>query len=137
MIYSVLTKLTKAANDEDTKDNKNKYVSIPEDLFRHLLAAAIKQKGLFDEKFYLTTYPDVAKAIKTGDLASGLQHYIATGYFEGRSPKKLIVDERFYLQENPDVADAIRRGQLRNAQEHFEATGFREGRAPYRGFSVF
>jgi hypothetical protein len=132
MIYSILTKLTKAVDVED-----NKYVSVPEDLFRHLLAAAIKQKALFDEKFYLATYSDVAKAIKRGDIASGLEHYITTGYFEGRLPKQLMIDERFYLQENPDVADAIRRGQLRNAQEHFEATGFREGRAPYRGFAVF
>jgi hypothetical protein len=132
MIYRILGKLTKIVDVEGTK-----YVSIPEDIFRCLLAAAIRQKGLFDEKFYLEMYSDVANAVKNGQIASGLEHYIAAGYFEGRLPKQLMVDERFYLQENPDVADAVKRGQLRDAQEHFEGAGFREGRAPYKGFSVF
>ncbi len=132
MIYDNLVKLIKP-----TVANGQKYVAVPEDLFRHLLATAIKEKGIFDERFYLSTYPDVASAIRKGEIATGLDHYVRAGYFEGRRPTKLIVDERFYLQENPDVAEAIKRGRLRNAQEHFEGPGFREGRVPYRGFSIF
>jgi hypothetical protein len=132
MLYNNLAKLTKTTNV-----GGKKYVSIPEDLFRRLLAAAIKGKGLFDENFYLEMYPDIAVAVKNGKIASGLEHYTTAGYFEGRLPKKLMVDERFYLQENSDVVDAIKRGKLRNAQQHFEGAGFREGRPPYQGFSVF
>jgi hypothetical protein len=132
MLYRLLNKLIKRSNSEGVK-----YVSVPEELFARLLAGAIKGKGVFDERFYLETYSDVASAVRNGQIASGLEHYVVTGYYENRLPKKLIVDERFYLQENRDVADAIRRGQLRNAQEHFETAGFTEGRAPYKDFSVF
>jgi hypothetical protein len=132
MIYGVLSKLAKTIIADGTK-----YVSVPEDVFSRLLAGAIRQKALFDEKFYLETYSDIAAAVKSGKVSSGLEHYVIAGYFEDRLPKKLIVDERFYLDENPDVADAIKRGLIRSAQEHFEAAGFREGRSPYKGFSVF
>jgi hypothetical protein len=132
MLYRILGKLIEASNSEGVK-----YVSIPEDIFRRLLAGAIKSKGLFDERFYLEAYPDVASAVRNGQIASGLEHYVATGYYENRLPRKLIVDERFYLQENPDVAEAIRKGRVRDAQEHFDAAGVIEGRAPYRDFSLF
>jgi hypothetical protein len=132
MLYRILSKLIQTSNLEGVN-----YVSIPEDIFRRLLTAAIKSKGLFDERFYLDAYPDVATAITNKQIANGLEHYVATGYYENRLPRRLIVDERFYLQENPDVADAIRKGHLRDAQEHFEAAGLIEGRAPYRDFSLF
>jgi hypothetical protein len=132
MIYGVLSKLAKTTVADGVK-----HVSIPQDVFSRILVGAIKHKALFDEKFYLETYPDIATAVKSGQVSSGLEHYVVAGYFEDRFPRKLIVDERFYLQENPDVADAIKKGLIRSAQEHFEDAGFREGRAPYNGFSVF
>jgi hypothetical protein len=66
-----------------------------------------------------------------------LDHYLDTGYFENRLPRKLLVDESYYLQQNPDVADAIRKGKLKSAQDHFNNAGFNEGRAPYKDFSLF
>jgi hypothetical protein len=113
------------------------YVSIPEQLFRRILASAIKQKGGFDEKFYLEKYPDIANAVRSKKIESGLDHYVETGYFENRWPRKLIVDERYYLEENPDVADAVRKGLVESAQKHFEQAGFIEGRLPYKDFSLF
>jgi hypothetical protein len=132
MIFDILEKLI-----ERKEINGHARVSVPEDLFRRMLAAAIKQKGLFDEKFYMESYADVSKAVTNGRVPSGLDHYVTAGYFENRLPKKLIVDEHFYLQENPDVAEAIKKGKLKTAQEHFDASGFREGRSPYKGFSIF
>lgn len=38
----------------------------------------------FDEVTYLEVYPDVAEAVKKGDLSSGLEHYLHYGQAEGR-----------------------------------------------------
>lgn len=132
MNYRTLAKLIKKAPASEPG-----YVAIPEGLFKRLLAAAIKQKGVFDERFYLERYPDIASAIKSHKVKSGIDHYLETGYFENRQPGRLMVDERYYLQENPDVADAIRRGTVKSAQEHFDNAGFNEGRIPYEDFSLF
>jgi hypothetical protein len=130
--YRTLEKLIK--NDRQRDSN---YVSVPKDIFRALLAGAIRNKNVFDERFYLENYPDIAAAVKTKKIKSGIDHYVETGYFENRLPRKLIIDESYYLQENPDVADAIRKGQLKTAQDHFNQSGFSEGRVPYRDFSLF
>jgi hypothetical protein len=130
--YRHLQKLIKIDLEDDSK-----YVSIPEDIFQRLLAGAIQNKAVFDERFYLENYPDIVAAVRSRKIENGLDHYLKTGYFENRVPRKLIVDERYYLQENPDVADAIRKGRIKNAQEHFEHAGFNEGRSPYKGFSLF
>jgi hypothetical protein len=125
-------------NDLQYESNyESKYVSIPVDIFRRLLAGAIQNKGVFDERFYLENYPDIAVAVRSRKIKNGLEHYLETGYFENRMPRKLIVDERYYLQENLDVADAIKKGQVKSAQEHFEHAGFNEGRLPYKEFSLF
>jgi cephalosporin hydroxylase len=42
----------------------------------------------FDEEWYVSTYPDVAKAIKEGRLIRGLDHYLAHGRREGRLPTR-------------------------------------------------
>jgi hypothetical protein len=132
MFYQILEKLIRFSNV-----NGVKYASMPEEVFRRLLAGAIRNKRIFDERFYLETYPDIRDAVKSGKLVSGLEHYISTGYFESRMPSRLVVDERFYLQENPDVAEAIKGGKIKSAQLHFDAVGFREGRSPYEGCSIF
>jgi hypothetical protein len=38
----------------------------------------------FNEQFYLSTYPDVAAAVASGALRSGLEHFASYGQFEGR-----------------------------------------------------
>ncbi len=40
----------------------------------------------FDEAWYLARYPDVAEAVRRGDLRSGLEHYLVSGRREGRFP---------------------------------------------------
>ena len=132
MYYRTLEKLIKSDRQRDAN-----YVSIPKEVFRLLLASAIRQKSLFDERFYLEAYPDIATAVKGKKVKSGLDHYVETGYFENRLPRKFAVDERYYLQQNPDVADAIRKGSVASAQSHFNSSGFTEGRIPYKDFSLF
>jgi hypothetical protein len=85
----------------------------------------------FDEAWYLSTYEDIAAAIRAGEVASAKQHFIGDGYFEGRRPFPMTVDERWYLAEYPDVAEGIRKGVLSSAQEHFDKDGYQEGRRPF------
>lgn len=58
---------------------------------------AIKKSGIFDERYYLFTYPDV--------LAAGhdaLKHYLLYGAREGRDPAPWFHTQA-YLRANPDV----------------------------------
>jgi hypothetical protein len=121
----------------DSPSDGTSMTRVPSDLFRQLLMAALRQKGEFDEVYYLTNNQDVKEAISSSLIADAAEHYYTAGYFEGRPPKRILVDERFYVQENPDVAAAIKKGLVGSAQEHFEGTGFREGRLPFKGFSLF
>ena len=82
-----------------------------------------------NEGWYLSQYPDVANALKVGDIKSAKQHYIDHGYFENRMPFPITVDEDWYVREYPDVASSIRDG-VDTAQDHFVRQGYREGRMP-------
>ncbi|MCX6973420.1 MAG: hypothetical protein NTZ94_03800 [Verrucomicrobia bacterium] len=101
------------------------------------MESALRAKGHYDETYYLNSNPDVQDAVRRGEITSGSDHYFITGYFEGRTPFKIIIDEKYYLKQNSDVADAMRRGIVRSAQEHFDVIGFKEARLPYPDFSLF
>jgi hypothetical protein len=106
---------------------------------RNFLITLMAQKiaGMrFDEAWYLSKYPDVHDAVKRGTIASGREHYLRFGYYEGRMPVALVVNEKWYLDSYPDVAEAIRRGVYKSGQAHFDAAGFREGRLPYANFQL-
>ena len=60
---------------------------LPADLPRGGLAALLRpliESAPFNETDYLMRYPDIREAVRTGAIASGLTHYAASGYFEGR-----------------------------------------------------
>lgn len=63
-----------------------------------LLADALKESGLFDEAFYVSTYPDAANYRDEPVL-----HFVRHGRFEGRQPNELFVPAS-YANRNPDVA---------------------------------
>jgi len=46
----------------------------------------------FDEQFYLSTYPDVADAVRSGAFASGYDHYVRFGMSEGRTASRPAED---------------------------------------------
>ncbi|MGE4480372.1 hypothetical protein [Acidocella sp.] len=111
------------------------YVELQEDKLLHLIRLLL-QSAEIDEAWYLLTNPDVAEAVRSGELASARAHYITAGYFENRLPRPVTVDESWYLSEYPDVAEAIRNGTVSSASAHFEHSGFMEGRSPREGWSV-
>ena len=87
---------------------------------------------VFNENYYLAHNPDVQQAITFGQVATGWDHFVLYGQFEGRQPS-LYFNEGYYRQTNPDVAAAIRRGDFASGWQHFEQFGLREGRqgSPY------
>jgi len=91
----------------------------------------------FDESFYLTQNPDVAAAVATGTFASGLEHFLEFGQFEGRSPSQNFnFDEAFYLPQYPDVATAVLGGIFSTGLEHYLQFGQFEGRLPSPNFNL-
>lgn len=62
-------------------------------------ASLIYTSDLFDAKWYLETYKDVAAV----DI-DPVQHYLSSGASEGRNPS-LRFDGNWYLQRYPDVAE--------------------------------
>jgi hypothetical protein len=52
-------------------------------------AVDMNRYNKFDEVFYLTNNPDVAKAVIFGGLKSGEEHYLSNGKNEGRKAKYL------------------------------------------------
>ncbi|HYZ31575.1 MAG TPA: hypothetical protein VE684_04750 [Crenalkalicoccus sp.] len=104
-------------------------VSVPMSLFRFLVQIAVAN-GDFNEAGYLQANPDVAEAVRRGEIENARLHYIGFGYFEGRQGATPEVDERWYLRSYPDVGSAVRAGQLSSATEHFMVVGASEGRSP-------
>jgi hypothetical protein len=96
------------------------------ELIRGLLTSIV-----VDEEWYQVKYPDVAEAVKAGLVRSAKEHFIRSGYFEGRRPGKVLVDDEFYVATYPDAAEGIEFGDFVSAQEHFERHGWTEGRLPY------
>lgn len=81
-------------------------------------ARLLRQSPLFDARWYLAAFPDVAQA-----GADPVIHYLAHGAAEGRNPHPCF-DTRFYLESNRDVAQA---GM--NPLAHYIRHGLAEGRA--------
>jgi len=77
----------------------------------------IRQSGLFDEKYYLESYPDVAEA-----GINSLKHYLLFGGFEGRNPNPDFISNS-YLEKYSDV-------KLSNINPllHYIKHGNKEGR---------
>ncbi len=81
-----------------------------------------------DEAWYLAQYPHLADALKDGLIKSARNHFIHSGYFEGRLPSAPKFDEAWYVAQYPDVAEGIARGEIQSAQQHFMEHGCVEGR---------
>jgi hypothetical protein len=90
-------------------------------------ATVTSQNSLFGEAYYLMEYPDVAAAVKAGQFATGYDHFIQYGQFEGRSPNPYW-DETLYLQDNPDVAAAVKAGKISSGFMHYYQFGQYENR---------
>jgi O-antigen biosynthesis protein len=85
----------------------------------------ILRSQLFDAKWYLRRYPDVAAA-----GIDPLVHYVRSGAKEGRNPNP-VFDGTWYLDRYPDVAAAGA-----NPLVHYIQHGSNEGRDPHPLFST-
>ncbi|MEA2737207.1 MAG: hypothetical protein QOH05_514 [Acetobacteraceae bacterium] len=103
-------------------------VVVPQKLLRFLLRCLLDQAD-FDERQYRTCNPDVAEAIKQKMCVSGRDHFIRTGYFEGRSGGT-PVQETWYLARNPDVAAAKQSGKIATGEAQYRLAGAHEWREP-------
>jgi len=79
----------------------------------------------FDAAYYLANNPDVAAA-----GVDPLQHYLNSGWREGRNPSAYF-NTGWYLNQNPDV-----RAAGMNPLQHYEDVGWKQGRDPGPNFSV-
>lgn len=82
-----------------------------------------------DETWYLKQYPHLAEALEDGLIKSARNHFIHSGYFEGRMPSEPEFDEAWYLKQYPDVAEGIAKGEIQSAHQHYLEFGYEEGRA--------
>ncbi len=96
-----------------------------ENLLRQLLQAV-----KVDEEWYRSHYPDVDQAIQDGTMQSAHDHFVTSGYFEGRLPCEIEVNEECYLAAHPDIAEAVKDGKITSARQHFIEFGYAEGRRP-------
>jgi hypothetical protein len=118
-----------AAVGDELKGNETDRISVSRGFLRHLVQAALSAVP-FDESTYLQLNPDLREAWKGGKISDLRQHWILSGYFEGRKASNLTVDEEWYLTLYPDVRFAIDAGQVQDATEHFASAGETEWRIP-------
>jgi len=83
---------------------------------------------LFDQEFYLTTYPDVAPAIDRKEFRNAFDHFIEEGQFLDYEPNPLF-DSQYYQQGDPELLTQIQ-GEFTTAAKHFIDFGQFEPRSP-------
>jgi len=83
----------------------------------------------WDEASYLQNYPDVASTIQIGKFASGYQHYLAHGVWQGRAagPAPASWNEADYLAANPSARVRIAMGDFTSGFFHYAAVGHEQG----------
>lgn len=122
--FSSLNENLVFSSDDGTPSVKMTYEDF-EKLLRKLLHAVE-----IDEEWYRGNYPDVDQAIRDGVVKTAREHFVTSGYFEGRLPCELEVDEEWYFKAYPDIAEAAKAGEVASAKQHFLAFGYAEGRLP-------
>lgn len=122
--FSSLNENLVFSSDEGTPSVKMTYEDF-EKLLRKLLHAVE-----IDEEWYRSAYPDVDQAIREGVVKTAREHFVTSGYFEGRLPCEVEVDEDWYFKAYPDIAEAAKAGEVSSAKQHFLSFGYAEGRLP-------
>ncbi|HEY9848183.1 MAG TPA: Calx-beta domain-containing protein [Leptolyngbyaceae cyanobacterium] len=85
-------------------------------------------KLVFDDKTYLSLYPDVRDAYNNGGFEKVFDHFTTHGVLENRDLRVRLFDETYYLDRNSDVKQAVDAGGYDNAYDHFILWGINEGR---------
>ena len=79
----------------------------------------------FDEAFYLTEHPDIARAVADGHLPDGRHHYDIAGFDEGRAC--FALDRAWYCRTYPIAAIEISQGEFWDPYDHFVVVGQERG----------
>ncbi|MEG4963699.1 MULTISPECIES: calcium-binding protein [unclassified Microcoleus] len=86
---------------------------------------------IFDEQFYLASYPWVKPAIDAGVISSGREHFEKFGREGGLTKVSRYFDENAYLTGNPDLAPFVRtvnpNAPFATGLDHFIQFGYDEG----------
>lgn len=102
--------------------------------FKKRLAGSPKNErngfNMFNESYYLQTYPDVAESVKEGKVTAK-DHWENYGIKENRRAIPLLPNnycEGVYISNNSDVAEAIKKGDFTCGAEHWLLYGWNENR---------
>jgi len=87
--------------------------------------------AMFDEKYYLQTYPDIARAVESGGLSSGRHHYVQAGFKERRLG--FLFDAYWYSVEYPLAAFEVGQGDYADLRQHYVEIGAMRGYKPFPG----
>ena len=93
------------------------------------LISEVARQMQFDDQWYSGTYPDVEGARLAGDVKSLREHFISSGYLEGRVPIELPFDPQWYWGYYADIAKAFPSADPDAMRIHFQTKGYFEGRA--------
>jgi hypothetical protein len=111
------------------------YIAIDKEHLIDILRPILRSIYL-DTDWYLAMNPDIGEGIKSGLIASALDHYVSHGYYEHRMPYEIQVEEIWYISQYPDVQEAVTKGLFSSARDHYYSVGYREGRVPHANFTL-
>jgi hypothetical protein len=87
--------------------------------------------AIFDEQFYLASYPWIKPAIDAGVIKSGREHFEKFGQAGGLTKVSRYFDENAYLTVNTDLRPFVRtvnpNGPFATGLDHFIQFGYDEG----------
>ena len=87
--------------------------------------------AIFDEQYYLASYPWVKPAIDAGVIKSGREHFEKFGQAAGLTKVSRYFDENAYLTVNTDLRPFVRtvnpNGPFASGLDHFIQFGYDEG----------
>lgn len=87
---------------------------------------------VFDPKYYLKTYPEIAKSSK--NYKAAYDHFVKTGFGQGRQGSK-IFSVTYYLSQNKDVKRISGENYLKGLK-HFVTYGKNEARVTSEEFHI-
>jgi hypothetical protein len=90
-------------------------------------SAGVSPSWIYDDTFYLETYPDVREAVESDAFCCGFEHFLWHGVEDGRDGCAFF-NERTYLMRNADVAKDVTTGGSRSGEAHYVEFGHRERR---------
>lgn len=115
--------------------------------FTEPMARQFSPNALFDEQWYRTAYPDVAKAIQAGLLLSGFIHFVCFGAQESRWPNSTLyalaqaqeqpyptlkeIAAETYLHKNPQGILFLSHFPIFSPLEHYNLFGRKLGLLPH------